>query len=56
MTAVIGADRVKAQVGSEASKRRQGVLKRRKYIDGPSMFKCRYHGKKGWLIIVSGVS
>ena len=54
VTAVLGADRVKAQLGSEHSKQRQGVLRRRQYIDGPSMYKCRYDGKRGWLIIVSG--
>lgn len=53
VTAVMGADRVKAQAGSHKSKQRQGVLRRRQYIDGPSMFKCRYDGKRGWAIIVS---
>lgn len=56
VTATLGADRVKASVGSSKSKQRQGVLRRRQYQDGPSMFKCRYEGKKGWLLIVSGVS
>lgn len=51
VTAVLGADRVKAQIGSSKSKQRQGVLRRRQYIDGPSMYKCRSDGKKGWLII-----
>lgn len=56
VTAIMGADRVKATVGSEKSKERQGVLRSRKYVDGPSMFRCRHSGKKGWAIIVSGVS
>ena len=55
VTAVMGADRLKAGAGSEHSKQRQGVLRKRQYIDGPTMFKCRYDGKKGWVIIVSGV-
>jgi hypothetical protein len=56
VTATLGADRVKASIGSNKSKQRQGVLRKRQYQDGPSMFKCRYGGKKGWLMIVSGVS
>jgi hypothetical protein len=56
VTATLGADRVKASIGSSKSKQRQGVLRKRQYQDGPSMFKCRYDGKKGWLLIVSGVS
>ena len=56
VTAVLGADRVKAQIGSSKSKQRQGVLRRRQYIDGPSMYKCRSEGKKGWLIIVGDTS
>lgn len=57
VTAVMGADRIKASAGSTHSKERQGVLRKRQYVDGPSMFKCRYGGKKvrenawgfGWL-------
>ena len=55
VTALMGADRVKASAGSERSKERSGVIKHRKYVDGPSMFRCRSEGKKGWAIIVSGV-
>lgn len=55
VSAVMGADRVKAQAGSQHSKERQGVLRKRNYVDGPSMFRCRNDGKKGWVLIVSGV-
>jgi len=51
VSAVMGADRVKAQAGSQHSKERQGVLRKRNYVDGPSMFRCRHDGKKGWALI-----
>lgn len=45
----LGADHVKAKVGSEHSKRRLGVVPRSpgNQLTGPVDFKCRYHGKRG---------
>lgn len=44
----LGADHLKAKVGSEHSKQRLGVIPRREHnLTGPVDFKCRYHGKRG---------
>ncbi|TKA70063.1 hypothetical protein B0A55_06246 [Friedmanniomyces simplex] len=45
----LGADRLKAKVGSEHAKHRLGVIpnERENNLSGPVDFKCRYHGKKG---------
>ncbi|GAA95722.1 hypothetical protein E5Q_02379 [Mixia osmundae IAM 14324] len=49
--AALGADRVKATVGSESSKRRIGVLfsSMDEPVDGPSYYQARLHGKRGHL-------
>ncbi|KAJ9663591.1 hypothetical protein H2201_005552 [Coniosporium apollinis] len=51
----IGADRLKAKVGSEKAKDRLGVIPdpNEDLTSGPVEFKCRYHGKKGHLYITS---
>jgi len=45
----MGADRLKAKVGSEHAKERLGVIpdSREENLSGPVEFKSRYHGKKG---------
>jgi len=49
---VLGADHLKARVGSEQSKSRRGILHRaRRTGDGPTEFQARHHGKKGLFLI-----
>ncbi|KAK5680587.1 profilin, required for normal timing of actin polymerization in response to thermal stress [Elasticomyces elasticus] len=45
----LGADRLKAKVGSEHAKQRLGVVPNEgeNLLSGPIDFKCRYNGKKG---------
>ena len=45
----LGADRLKAKVGSEHAKERLGVIPddRESQLSGPVDFNCRYHGKRG---------
>ena len=45
----LGADHLKAKVGSEHSKNRLGVIpkNRQTLLSGPIEFKCRYRGKRG---------
>ncbi|KAK5129711.1 hypothetical protein LTR08_002955 [Meristemomyces frigidus] len=46
----LGADRLKAKVGSEAAKHRLGAIPtadEENLLSGPVDFKCRFHGKKG---------
>ncbi|KAK0265730.1 profilin, required for normal timing of actin polymerization in response to thermal stress [Friedmanniomyces endolithicus] len=45
----LGADRLKAKVGSEHAKHRLGVIpnQRENNLSGPIEFKCRFHGKRG---------
>ncbi|KAK5118040.1 hypothetical protein LTR62_004086 [Meristemomyces frigidus] len=45
----LGADHLKAKVGSESAKQRLGVIpsSRDNHLSGPVDFKCRYHGKRG---------
>lgn len=45
----MGADRLKAKVGSEHAKNRLGVIPddKQSELTGPVDFSCRYHGKKG---------
>lgn len=45
----LGADHLKAKVGSEHSKNRLGVVPRNReaLLSGPVDFACRYHGKRG---------
>lgn len=45
----LGADRLKAKAGSEASKNRLGVVPSHpeSKLSGPVDFACRYHGKRG---------
>lgn len=52
---VLGADHVKAKVGSEPSKQRLGVVPRDRtqHLSGPVVFKCRHHGKRGHAYISS---
>ena len=50
---VLSADRLKGKTGSPMSKERQGALDKSHFVDGPSVYNCRYNGKKGWLLIVS---
>ncbi|GAB7348935.1 hypothetical protein MBLNU459_g7621t1 [Dothideomycetes sp. NU459] len=49
----MGADRLKAKVGSEHAKNRLGVIPkdRESELTGPVDFSCRYHGKKGHVYI-----
>jgi hypothetical protein len=51
----LGADHLKAKVGSEPAKQRLGVVPRDPASDvsGPSDFKCRYHGQKGYTYIAT---
>jgi hypothetical protein len=53
VASLLGADRIKATVGSEPAKSRLGVVNKKKYrpSDGPTMFKARHHGKKGTAVI-----
>ena len=45
----LGADHLKAKVGSKQSKQRLGVIPRKRvdHLSGPVAFKCRYNGKRG---------
>ena len=45
----LGADRLKAKIGSEHAKNRLGVVpdNKEEQLSGPVDFSCRYHGKKG---------
>lgn len=45
----MGADKLKAKIGSEHSKNRLGAIPstREDQLSGPVDFKCRYHGKRG---------
>jgi len=53
--ASLGADRLKASVGSEHAKNRLGVVTKphEDLTSGPVDFKCRYGGKKGHVYITS---
>ena len=53
--AVLSADRLKAKTGSPMSKERQGAIDQSTFVDGPSVYNCHHNGKKGWLLIVSGI-
>ncbi|KAJ7627080.1 hypothetical protein FB45DRAFT_979639 [Roridomyces roridus] len=51
----LGADRVKATAGSDASRRRLGVVPRQPrelMLTGPVDFACRYEGKRGRVYVV----
>ncbi|PQE27948.1 Proteasome subunit beta type protein [Rutstroemia sp. NJR-2017a BBW] len=49
----MAADHIRAQVGNEKAKGHLGVLPKKKNLTyaGPSEYKARYDGKKGWLYI-----
>ncbi|KAI9659915.1 MAG: hypothetical protein M1821_001267 [Bathelium mastoideum] len=49
----LGADKVRAKVGSQPAKNRLGAIPNPKDnpLSGPIDFKCRYKGKKGWAYI-----
>lgn len=49
ITTAMGADHLKAKVGSEHAKQRLGVIPkdRTQHLTGPVDFKCRSHGKRG---------
>lgn len=49
----LGADRLKAKVGSEHAKNRLGVIPKNpeEELSGPVDFSCRYHGKRGHVYI-----
>lgn len=49
----LGADKLKAKIGSEHAKQRLGVVSKDEedMTSGPIEFRCRYHGKKGWAYI-----
>lgn len=51
----LGADRLKAKVGSEHAKSRLGAVVKDKETEltGPVDFACRYHGKKGHMYITT---
>jgi hypothetical protein len=55
VSSALGADHLKAKVGSEPAKQRLGVVPRDPASDvsGPSDFKCRYHGQKGYTYIAT---
>jgi hypothetical protein len=55
VTTAIGADKLKAQAGSEPAKNRLGVVPRagEDLTSGPVEFKARYHGKRGHLYITT---
>jgi hypothetical protein len=55
VTTAIGADKLKAQAGSDAAKNRLGVVPRagEDLTSGPVEFKARYHGKRGHLYITA---
>ncbi|KAF2167645.1 hypothetical protein M409DRAFT_53638 [Zasmidium cellare ATCC 36951] len=52
---VLGADHLKARIGSEPSKQRLGVIpsKSDNKLSGPVDFRCRFHGKKGHAYITT---
>jgi len=53
ISTALGADNLKARVGSEPAKQRLGVVlnPNENEVSGPIDFKCRYHGKKGHIYI-----
>jgi len=56
VNASLGVDRVKAAIGSEHARQRMGALPKAgppetKFTDGPTVYKGRFHGKRGYLTI-----
>ncbi|KAF2859144.1 hypothetical protein K470DRAFT_282858 [Piedraia hortae CBS 480.64] len=53
----LGADKLKAKVGSENAKKRVGVIPSKARVEleeGPKEFRCRFRGKRGTLFISDG--
>jgi len=55
VSSALGADHLKAKTGSSHAKQRLGVVPRdpKSDVSGPSDFKCRYHGHKGYVYIAT---
>ena len=55
VSSALGADHLKAKAGSEHAKQRLGVVPKdpKSDVSGPSDFKCRYHGQKGYTYIAT---
>jgi len=55
VSSALGADHLKAKTGSSHAKQRLGVVPRdpKSDVSGPSDFKCRYNGHKGYVYIAT---
>lgn len=55
VASILGADRIKATVGSESAKTRLGVVNKdgERPSDGPALFTARHHGKKGTAAVIT---
>jgi hypothetical protein len=55
VSSALGADHLKAKTGSSHAKQRLGVVPRdpKSDLSGPSDFKCRYNGHKGYVYIAT---